>query len=163
MSTGKRARNPKVRVAGAVALLLGGWCLFCTATGFEARGGGRVVLGVVGGVLVVLGLLLLRGRTPGIRDVRATAAGIEVEFVDGRDEGVAWSSIDSIAVYDMFRLPRPGGTMLRFSYVPGARPRPLLARFDRNGRVLIPTPNSPVALALKESVPRYAGDRLVSR
>jgi hypothetical protein len=159
-----RPRNPKVRSAGIVALLLGAWSLFCAATGFGAAStGGRVALGVVGALFVLVGPLLIRSRTPGIGDLQATASGIEVRFVDGAAAAVPWSSIDAVTVYDMFRLPRSAGTMLRYSYVDGAEHSRSLVRFERNNSVLVPTPNRRVALALKKSVPRYAGTRFTDR
>ncbi|MGH3376118.1 MAG: hypothetical protein ACRDP6_15395 [Actinoallomurus sp.] len=162
MSPETRPRNPKVRITGVVVTLLGAWSLFCALTGFEAAStGGRVALGALGAAFVVIGLLLMRSRTPGVRDLRATASGIHVRLVDGQSQALPWSSIGSVTVYDMFRLPRPGGTMLRFTYADGVAHPPLLAPFERNGHVLLPTPNRPVALALKESTPRYAGARFL--
>lgn len=105
--------NPKVRRTGAVLVVLAVLCGVGAVTGWDAPGpAGRIVLGVVTIVLLVLGLLLWRSRAPRVDTLTADETGLRITVAGQPVELLPWTVIHEV------RMPKLGtGVFVRSGYL----------------------------------------------
>jgi hypothetical protein len=155
--------NPKVRLTGAVLLVLAVLAYVGAATGWDAHGtAGRIVLVVVGTLLLLLGLLLLlRTRTPSVSSVRADPAGLHITVAGNRSTVVKWSAIEAIRVHRISKIL--GGHTLSFRLVDESATVALLRPFEAyaagGGRQVLIGMTAAQSSDMIRDLPRFAGPR----
>jgi hypothetical protein len=155
--------NPKVRLTGAVLLVLAVLAYVGAATGWDAHGtAGRIVLVVVGTLLLLLGLVLLRNRTPKVSSLRADPAGLHITVAGNRSTVVKWSAIEAIRVHRISKIL--GGHTLSFRLVDESATVALLRPFEAyaagGGRQVLIGMTAAQSSDMIRDLPRFAGPRL---
>jgi len=122
--------NPKVRRAGLVLIMLAGLAFLGAVAGYDAQDAtGRIVFGVVGALLLILGVLLVRSRAPRVETIEANSGGLRFTLAGATPETVPWNVVRSLQMPTL--SPILGGHMLRAEIAPAAVCPPGLRVFGR--------------------------------